>query len=89
MNAKESAYDEHVSPLMAQIIALAKEHRINMFATFSLRPCEDDEPQMCTTSVAPDREGDPEGDAIVRRCVAVVRPQPQLLAITIIGGKAP
>lgn len=33
---KERAYDEHISPLMTKVIALCKEHKINMAAQFAL-----------------------------------------------------
>ncbi len=58
---KETAYDDLISPLMAQVIALCKKHKINMAATFALGPAEDsenDEPLYCTTVLDVDK-GEP------------------------------
>lgn len=33
---REAAYDEHISPLMTQVIALCKEHKIPLLASFDL-----------------------------------------------------
>jgi hypothetical protein len=64
---KERAYDEKINPLMAQIIAIAREHKINMFATFSLDADEDGNPIACTTSLPID-EGDEVGIGRVDAC---------------------
>lgn len=46
----EKAYDEHIAPLMSQIIALCKEHHINMCASFQLDHNEEQGCAMhCTT----------------------------------------
>jgi hypothetical protein len=47
----EDAYDEHISPLMAQIIELCKTHKIPMVAQFLLDDDEDGDPLRCTTSL--------------------------------------
>ena len=36
MKTKEQVYDEQISPLMAQIIAICNEHKIANLCTFSL-----------------------------------------------------
>ena len=57
---KEPFYDERISPLMSQIIALCKEAKINMAAQFSLGYDDENEaPLWCTTvlhNVDPDDE---------------------------------
>ena len=49
---KEAIYDSQINPLMAQIIAICKEHKINAHATFLL-----DDDNACTTHLKVD--GDP------------------------------
>ena len=46
---KEDVYDEQISPLMAQIIAICKEHRIPLVAQFNYANEPDDGPRFCTT----------------------------------------
>lgn len=52
MSTREELYDEKISPLMVQIIALCKEHDIPMVATFQIN---DDRPDgdafMCSTAI--------------------------------------
>ncbi|KWI50698.1 hypothetical protein WT72_24320 [Burkholderia pseudomultivorans] len=45
---KEQIYDEQISPLMAQIIAVCKEHKIPVVASF-FTPGEDD-PELAVTT---------------------------------------
>jgi len=49
----ESVYDEKISPLMTQIIAIAKEHQIPMVASFQFQDTPDDGPGFCTTAILP------------------------------------
>ena len=83
---REIAYDENISPLMAQIIALCKEHKIPMVATFELDQKDDqdaDDPLMCSTFLL-----DPEWGVRGKRTLAAyraVRPEPGFaLAETIV-----
>ena len=63
----EAVYDEHIAPLMTRIIALCKEHRIPLAATFQYGNDEEDGPLMVTTTIPfPDRESE-EIVAIMRR----------------------
>jgi hypothetical protein len=85
---KEAIYDEKISPLMAQILSLCKEHKINMAATFSLDyDPEADETLFCT-SVLPCDESDEKGYERVNECRATMYPQPQFAAFTITTHKA-
>lgn len=45
---KEQIYDEQISPLMAQIIAICAEHKIAHIACFAI-PTDDDPDLRCTT----------------------------------------
>lgn len=86
---KEGVYDKRISPLMAQIIALCKEHKINMAAQFSLGYDEDQEETLfCTTSLPLDKE-DEEGHERVLTLTRAMRTQPTFAAFTIISGPRP
>jgi hypothetical protein len=51
----EHIYDEQISPLMAQIIKIAKEHDMPFIASFQLTDAEDEEePLMCTSCQTPE-----------------------------------
>ena len=50
---KEQAYDEKIFSLMAQIIAVCKEHKIAMVASFAI-PTEEDANLRCTSTVLTD-----------------------------------
>lgn len=82
---KEAAYDEHISPLMTKIIALCKEHKINMAAQFVLDRNDEDEPLYCTTVLLADPNDD-KGHARIMQCRRVMYPSSGLAAITITGG---
>ena len=45
----EDIYDEQIAPLMAQIIAICKEHQMPMIASFAYRCEGDDDYDLCTT----------------------------------------
>lgn len=85
---KEAIYDEHISPLMAQIITLCKEHKINMIADFSLGPdptC-DDQPLYCTTALTKVDPSDTDGTARMNRGYDALKPRMHAFAMTIIKG---
>ena len=49
---KETVYDEQIDPLMKRIIALCKEHQIQMVASFALDQSQEDDSQvMCSTFI--------------------------------------
>lgn len=48
---KEQAYDEKINPLMAQILAICKEHKIAMLASFTL---DYDSGLQCTSTLLED-----------------------------------
>ena len=50
---KELIYDEQISPLMSQIIAICREHKIANLCAFSLED-EDGEKLSCTTAMLTD-----------------------------------
>lgn len=81
---KERIYDNEVSPLMTQIIAICKEHKINMAATFSLDiDPEPEQPLYCTTILRADKS-DEDGSKRMDECDAVMYPQHHYAAITIV-----
>lgn len=86
--SKEQAYDEHISPLMVQIIALCKEHKINMAATFALDHNNDGDPLYCTTVLPVDEDDEP-GRKRVEECRRVMKPEAKLFAFTITSGVKP
>lgn len=48
---KEAIYDEKISPLMREIIAICKEHSIPLVAQFQYANDEEKGPLFCTTSL--------------------------------------
>jgi hypothetical protein len=48
---KEETYDEKIAPLMKEIIATCKEHKIALLANFSLNGEENDNDLQCTTAL--------------------------------------
>lgn len=50
---KEQIYDEQISPLMAQIIAICTEHKIAHVMSFSI-PNDEDTDLCCTTALLTD-----------------------------------
>ena len=45
----ENIYDEQIEPLMAQIIKIAQEHKMPMFATFVYKYKDSKDYDLCTT----------------------------------------
>lgn len=48
---KEKVYDEHIAPLMSQIIDLCKQNDIAAFAHFRLDNKDDEDQVLCTTAL--------------------------------------
>lgn len=81
---KEPFYDERISPLMTQIIALCEEAKINMAAQFSLGYDEEaDSTLFCTTVVQPDLDEDEGHERITALRAIMYPPEPRLYAFTI------
>jgi hypothetical protein len=85
--SKEQAYDDHVSPLMAQVIALCKEHKINMAAQFALDCDGDNGPLYCTTILHDVDKDDERGIERMRQCRRVMYPSAPVFAFMTVGGK--
>ena len=87
--AKEKVYDEEISPLMAQIIAIAKRAKINMVADFSLDPDPDqnDEPLYCTTLLANVDKDDTAGVERMMKVRRALMERPLMFAMTITSTK--
>jgi hypothetical protein len=56
---KEQIYDEQISPLMAQIIAICQANKIAFLASFSI-PNEEDPDLRCTSAMLGDEYEPPE-----------------------------
>lgn len=67
---KEKIYDEKIAPLMSQIIAICKEHKIANICTFSI-PDEDDNGLQCTTAMLTDEYDPPE---TLKEAIDIIRP---------------
>jgi len=48
---KEDIYDNEISPLMGEIIAICKENNIPMVASFAYENCEENGVGCCTTTI--------------------------------------
>jgi hypothetical protein len=80
---KETIYDAEISPLMGQIIAICKQHKINMAATFSLDFDQGlDETLFCTTILPVDR-ADTDGYQAMQECRRVMELPASVYAMTI------
>ena len=82
---KEPFYDERISPLMTQIIALCKEAKINMAAQFSLGHDEEAASTLFCTTVLHDLDTDDEVGVNRMRELrkAMYPPHPGFAAFTI------
>lgn len=86
---KERAYDDLVSPMMAQVIALCKEHKINMAAQFALDPNEEGNALFCTTCLHDVDPDDEDGKERMGKLRAIMfPPSPYFAAFTIVTSKA-
>jgi hypothetical protein len=75
----EAVYDEQISPLMTQIIAICKRHRIPMLASFQYSgELDPSSPGMCTTRIPFAGESER-----FRQAVDVIYPAPTVAAFTI------
>lgn len=80
---KERAYDEHVSPLIAQVVAACKAHGINAFLDFGLGVDASGEYLCCTTRLVVDEADERGADRVLRAEAAVSR------QLVILGTVAP
>ena len=85
---KEKAYDTQISPLVAQVIALCREHKINMFATFALDRDDSDDVLACTTAQPQNDPDDDKGAHMVEDLTHKIRGGQMVAALTTRTGKA-
>lgn len=78
---KEAVYDDLISPLMARIIEICKEHEIPFVAQFQIGDSEEDGPLFCTSAMASFERTCPHIRDLARR-VAPIAP-PVVLAETV------
>lgn len=82
---KEAIYDEQISPLMTQIIAICKEHNIPMVAQFQYADLEEHGPAYVTTTMPFVNERGGEGSEHLREIALRMKPPaPICLAETIV-----
>jgi len=82
---REQAYDEHISPLMKKIIAMCKEHDIQLVAAFNLEDAADpaSEGMLCRTVILPNATGD---ERLLRMRDIIFPPQPSPMYMTVRNG---
>ncbi len=79
----EAVYDELIAPLVTQIIAVCREHRIPVLATFQYRSDADGPPAFCTTRVPfAGMSG------AINEAVEVLMGRPKVFGVTITSGGA-
>ena len=81
---KEQIYDEQIAPLMKQIIAICKEHKIANVCTFSLINDDNDGVMYCTTMNILDECDPPEKFFAIRDILYPPKIPP--LMLTVRGG---
>ena len=82
MPTKEEFYDDHIFPLMKEILTFCKAQKISMVASFELDPDEDDpaDPLMCTSQLISPETKSPS----LREAAQILGPRrPVVLAETI------
>jgi hypothetical protein len=77
---EESAYDEKIAPLMKQIIAICKEHRIPLIASFQYQTTDEHGDAYCTTTLPFDGRT---GEKLTRAMSVMRVERPIVLAETI------
>jgi len=80
---KEDVYDEQISPLMTQVIAICKEHKIPLVAQFNYASEGEEGPRFCTT-VLPAAALDRDDGGQSARMAKTARNEPMFAAVTII-----
>lgn len=81
---KEEIYDAEISPLMAQILAICKEHKIAMVASFDL-PVPDDPDLVCTSALTTE-EFEPR-QALRDAVIVLCNPEMAYIAMTLTNKK--
>jgi len=79
MTTKEEIYDNQIAPLMSQIIAICKEHKIANICTFAL-PSDEDEGLQCTTVMLDDEFDPPEG---YKKAMGHIMPSQSPMMVTV------
>ncbi|WP_421412621.1 hypothetical protein ACOMDM_13650 [Serratia plymuthica] len=83
----ENVYDEQISPLMQQIIAICQENNMPMIASFAFENCEERKLGCCTTIL---NSFDDRGVDKFDQALRIIRNEPKVsgFAITITSGEA-
>jgi len=79
---KEEFYDEKISPLMTQVIALCEEAQIPIVADFALDWNEDEQNHLkCTTSILPEEWGVPDEMLAALRILRPPKRSPMMVTV--------
>ncbi|HEJ7889842.1 TPA: hypothetical protein SMI07_001854 [Serratia liquefaciens] len=83
----ENVYDEQISPLMQQIIAICKENNMSMIASFAFENCEERNLGCCTTIL---NSFNDRGVNEFDQALSIIRNEPMIsgLAITVTSREA-
>ncbi len=73
---KEQIYDEQISPLMTDIIAVCKKHKIAFVASFAI-PNDEDNDLRCTTALFESRDKSTEDVEDFRKACSILRGERQ------------
>lgn len=79
----EDVYDAEIAPLMTKIIAICKQHRIPMLASFQYAVDGDGNGQLCTTRIPFAAES-----VLMEQAKRVLFQQPAGFGLTISQGRA-
>lgn len=78
---KEQVYDDEIFPLMKQVIAICKEHKIAMLADFALGFDEESQSDVKCTTVLLEDDYEPTDEQL--EAYDHLRPKQQFMAFTI------
>lgn len=78
----EALYDKEIAPLMSEIIAICKKHKLPMFATFLCANDPDGEDCVCTTNLMFEERPIPEQMLALAPSIMPKRSPPLRLHVT-------
>ena len=79
--AKEEIYDNQISPIMRQILAICQEHKIAVLAEFCLGYDEDADDELCCTSALLTEDHEP--TERILKAFDLLKPRPSFIAFAI------
>jgi len=79
----ESVYDAEIQPLMEKILAICKEHKLPVFATFLYANDPNGDADYCTTNLMPEEWNRPIPDKMLRLLDLVYTKRSSALRLTV------